>query len=163
MRSRLCRCERPQPERDADQVRFCGRCGELLHDDLAELLAALVRKVAKMGERLEQLAAMSEASPAVSPAPAKGNGRLVSAKELAARLGVSVDWVRQRKVELGARTLPRGHGEPVRPRLYFDLSVAEAAMRDLAPPEGRAIAPGGSGLVTAKELAARLGVSVDQR
>ena len=56
MRSRLCRCSRPDRELDADQVAYCNRCGELLPDDRDELLAAIVVKLDKLGREVEHLA-----------------------------------------------------------------------------------------------------------
>lgn len=56
-RSRLCRCHRPDRQKDRDQVAYCGTCGELLPHDRDELLAALIAKVDRLGREVEHLAA----------------------------------------------------------------------------------------------------------
>jgi hypothetical protein len=55
LRSRLCRCQRPDRQRDADGVAYCGNCGELRPDDRDELIAFLVVKVDKLGREVEHL------------------------------------------------------------------------------------------------------------
>jgi hypothetical protein len=57
LKSRLCRCPRPDRQRDADGVTFCGHCGELRPDDRDELIAFLVVKVDKLGRDVESLTA----------------------------------------------------------------------------------------------------------
>ena len=56
MRSRLCRCARPDRQQDADGVSYCGHCGELRPDDRDELIAFLVVKVDRLGQEVEHLA-----------------------------------------------------------------------------------------------------------
>jgi hypothetical protein len=56
LRSRLCRCPRPDRQRDADGVTFCGYRGELLPDNRDELIAFLVVKVDRLGREVEHMA-----------------------------------------------------------------------------------------------------------
>jgi hypothetical protein len=56
-RCRLCRCSRPDRQRDADGVACCGNCGELRPDNRDELLAAIVVKLDKLGREVEHLGA----------------------------------------------------------------------------------------------------------
>jgi hypothetical protein len=62
-RSRLCRCPRPDRQKDADGVAFCGRCGELRPDDTDELLAAVVAKLDKLGREVEHLSTRKQGVP----------------------------------------------------------------------------------------------------
>ena len=64
--------------------------------------------------------------------------RLLSAKEAAARLGVTEDWVRRHREQLGAVRL----GDGPRGRLRFDPGAVEASMNAVS--EGGGSAPGGS-------------------
>jgi hypothetical protein len=61
-------------------------------------------------------------------------GGLVSATELALRLGVDRSWVYEHAAELGARRLGGGR----KPRLRFDLAEAEAAIGCVAGRESPA-------------------------
>ena len=62
LKSRLCRCPRPDRQRDADGVTFCGTCGELRPDDREELIAFLV-VVDKLGREVEHLGAPKQGAP----------------------------------------------------------------------------------------------------
>lgn len=69
-RSRLCRCSRPDRQRDRDGVSYCGHCGELRPDDRDELIAFLVVKVDRLGREVEHLAAHETSTP--TPTGAEG-------------------------------------------------------------------------------------------
>jgi hypothetical protein len=62
-KSRLCRCSKPDRQRDADGVTYCCLCGELLPDDRDELIAALVVKVDRLGREVEHLSEHQGALP----------------------------------------------------------------------------------------------------
>jgi len=62
LKSRLCRCPRPDRRKDADGVTYCGACGELRPDDRDELIAALIVKVDRLGREVEHLAQPQESA-----------------------------------------------------------------------------------------------------
>jgi hypothetical protein len=114
---RFCRCEHPVRVVDREGIAHCDRCAELLPEASEVALPLLVRHVAALEREIRQLAERIE--------PADGNGHLLDAAAIAARFGVSRDWVYSRADELGAIRL----GEGPKARLRFDPERV-AAFRD---------------------------------
>lgn len=130
-RSPVCLCEHPLLELDDSRVPHCVRCGREIHTQAATKLVQLIRRsvgdsIALAPETVEQLAhRVAELLREGPPAPAR---HILTADEVAVRIGRSRDFVYAHASELGAR--PMGAGP--RPRLAFD---AEAVDRFVAPPE----------------------------
>jgi len=76
--------------------------------------------IEQIAQRVAELIERREAS------PQREVRRLLAANELARRLGVSREWVYEHANELGVIAI----GDGPKPRLRFDLQVAEAAMAE---------------------------------
>lgn len=73
----------------------------------------------------------------VSVLMAQASPRYLNAAELAARYGVSIDWIYERSAQLGATAL----GDGPKPRKIFNVAVADKFMADRAAHKARMTAP----------------------
>ena len=104
---RYCRC--PDPDRRVvEGIEICAKCGDRIVDPILRAIYGEVREITGRLDELERK--LSEPMP---PEP-----EWLAPKELAQRLGRSVDFVYSHSAELGAKRV----GDGPRPRLLFPVS-----------------------------------------
>ncbi len=108
---RLCRCSACTGTEVVDGgIVLCTSCGERVADPLLLLIARQQHEILRRLDRLEHGGEEAD----------NGSGRLLSPRELADRLGMSAQWIREHAEDLGGIRLGAGP----KPRYHFDPELA---------------------------------------